>query len=434
MILTIIGGSAHSTPVLIEALARLHPRIRLTVRLVGRDKARLHSVERACNLLAAGTVIEAVSYRDEQLNEALTGADIVLIQARISGYAGRAFDESFSLPYGIPGDEGLGPGGLSAAYRSWPQIRALLQRTKSIAPQALVILLSSPGSLLIRLAALTWPGWPVIGTCELPLTTLDHLCALTGADAAQVQFTYTGVNHLGFLCDVRTGAATVVTERELMATDNLLGRYIAQQQKEVFPSSALVAQLGGFPLKYLRLHFEPEQVAREQTDRTVSRADELVALSQRAFEVYRAGDAEAIRHVLSSRRVDWYEFAIIPLLLTKMGLPVSRPMFLTIALGNEELRERAYTSRDGAFVALPPSGLTPPALEALVTAFSEYEQAAARAVIDGSTEALTYALSLHPSFSDRDVRALAEAIVNQPFSRHDGACATPNENEELCLI
>ena len=122
MILCVLGGSAHSTPVLIDALARTVPDTEISVRLAGRDRSRLQAVSRACNLLASNTRIHTESFAEDNWERALTGSDVVLIQTRIGGYAARAFDESFSLPYGVPGDEGLGPGGLSAAYRSWPQM------------------------------------------------------------------------------------------------------------------------------------------------------------------------------------------------------------------------------------------------------------------------------------------------------------------------
>src|SRR4051812_811323 len=88
---------------------------------------------------------------------ALAGSHAVLIQIRPGGYAGRQFDETFPLSRGVPGDEGLGPGGLSAAWRGWPVIREVLACVRAVAPNACTILLTSPGSLLIRLAAGEFP-------------------------------------------------------------------------------------------------------------------------------------------------------------------------------------------------------------------------------------------------------------------------------------
>lgn len=421
MILCVLGGSAHSTPVLIDALARAVPKAEIAVRLAGRDRVRLYAVVRACNVLAAGTRIHTEAFAEDNWDRALGGSDVVLIQARIGGYAGRAFDESFSLHLGIPGDEGLGPGGLSAAYRSWPEMRELFEQVRAFAPRAQVILLSSPVSLLVRLAALALPGWPLVGTCELPGFTLDQICAATGVETDHVSFGYRGVNHLGFLHHV-------YAKGDGREPYDLVMRYAAQRRTETFPSSDLVNRLGAFPLRYLRLHFEPEEIVAEQRGRRTTRADDLAVLGEHSFSVFRDGDAAAIRDALAARPASWYELAVLPLVLSQMHLPVDRRVFLTVADANGEVRERAYVQSNGTFEPLPLSAPAPPAVDALVSSFADYERAAAQAVLKGSVSGLADALALHPSLPLRHAGALAVAIVDQPF-----AC-NRDQKEELCPI
>jgi 6-phospho-beta-glucosidase len=423
MILCVLGGSAHSTPVLIDALARAVPDTEITVRLAGRDPARLQAVARACNLLAADTRIRTEAFAEDRWSLALTGSDVVLIQTRVGGYAARAFDESFSPPFGVPGDEGLGPGGLSAAYRSWPQMRNLFEQVRAIAPLAQVILLSSPLSLLVRLAAVAFPGWPLVGTCELPISTLDQICAATGAYTDQVRFGYTGVNHLGFLHHV-------YAKLPGHESNDLVMRYAARRHSDTFPSSDLVGRLGGFPLKYLRLHFAPEEIVAEQRRRPTSRSEDLTILAEHSFSVFRDGDAAAIHHALSARRAEWYELAVLPLLLVHLHVPVARPVFLTLADADGEVRERAYAARNGTYTPLPQFAPAPRAIDALVRSFIDYERAAAEAVLSGSASALADALALHPSLPHRHARALAKAIVDQPFVRSPKRI--PDQEGELC--
>ncbi len=360
-------------------------------------------------------------FAEDSWERALTGSNVVLVQARIGGYAARAFDESFSIPFGVPGDEGLGPGGLSAAYRSWPLMRNYFGRLRAIAPAAQVILLSAPLSLLVRLAALAFPGWPLVGTCELPGTTLEQICAATGAQTDQVSFGYTGINHLGFLHHIYAKPPS-------RDSADLVVRYARQRHSGTFPSSDLVSRLGAFPLKYLRSHFAPEEIVAEQRRHPTSRADDLAILAEHSFAVFRHGDATQIRHALSARRADWYELAVLPLLLSHLQLPVARPVFLTIADANGEVRERAYVHRNGTFKPLPQPALAPPAIDGLLASLVDYERAAAQAVLSGSVSALADALALHPSLPHRHARALADAIVDQPFARRH------EQEEELCRI
>jgi alpha-galactosidase/6-phospho-beta-glucosidase family protein len=55
------------------------------------------------------------------------------------------------------GDEGLGPGGLSAAWRAWPEIKRLMSEIRQHAPQAFVLLLTSPVGLLARVSINEFP-------------------------------------------------------------------------------------------------------------------------------------------------------------------------------------------------------------------------------------------------------------------------------------
>src|ERR1051325_9460498 len=141
-----LGGSAQSTPALFAYLSGVKDLPPIHISLLGRNKTNLASVVRAAKLLINATPI-GVDYsgiQPRELDAALDGADVVLLQVRVGGYAGRDFDETFPLKYGVCGDEGLGPGGLSAGWRAWPEIRLLLNRISAVAPNALVVILSSP--------------------------------------------------------------------------------------------------------------------------------------------------------------------------------------------------------------------------------------------------------------------------------------------------
>ena len=54
------------------------------------------------------------------LDDALTGADLILCALRVGGLAGRIEDERLALDRGVIGQETVGAGGLSYAARSIP--------------------------------------------------------------------------------------------------------------------------------------------------------------------------------------------------------------------------------------------------------------------------------------------------------------------------
>ena len=406
MIVTVLGGSSQSTPVLVDALAAAMPECPITIRLAGRNLDHLAAVKRACDLLGAGAQIATEIFDQASWAEGLPGSDVVLIQPRIGGFSGREFDENFPLAFGGPGDEGRGPGGLSAAFRGWPSMRGLFAQ-----------MLTSPASLLVRLAHLDFPGWPLVATCELPWTTLMQLRALTGRPVEPVSFGYTGVNHLGFLFAVH-------------ASEDLLALYTRVAPRDSFPAPELVRRLGAFPLKYLRLHFCRSAVVKEQSAQTTPRAQLLADLAAQAFGVFRSGDKAAIRRALALRPAPWYAHAVVPLLLAAMGRPVQHPVFLSAADEGGDVLERAYRAEEKRWIPMAESpcanGTVPAEAADLVERFRLYEGAAAEAVRTATTDALADALALHPWVRDGDERSLALTITGQPLLK------LAEEERELC--
>ncbi|MDQ2775376.1 MAG: hypothetical protein M3Y57_10745 [Acidobacteriota bacterium] len=380
MIVSVLGGSSQSTPVLVNWLAEQKSPGRYRIRLAGRHPDRLGAVERACKIVAPR--INTTGYGPAKWAECLDGSDLVLIQVRIGDYQGRQRDEQLALDYGIPGDEGLGPAGLAAAVRTWPELKLLLQLIRRNAPNALPLLLTSPGSLLVRLASLEWINWPLYGICELPYTTLKTVCADAKLSPEDVTFSYTGVNHIGFLHSVKCRDTDVIEQ---------------YAKNPNIPFSSIVRDWHAVPLKYLRLHFERSAVVREQlaSGFGVSRAYVLITMQSEAMKRFQAGDAEAIREILMLRNANWYAEAVGPFIAAMAGDDVERPFFLSSAEEDGEVQERAFRIRRGILSPLP--YLEPPATVSELTGkFIAYERAAASAIKASNCEAMADALRLHP--------------------------------------
>ena len=390
MILTVLGGSAHSTPVLVQSLIHAFSDQHVLVRLVGRHGDRLRAVGRACRVLAEAAWISVEEYEWRRWSSALPGSDAVLVQIRPGNYEGRVFDESFPLDCDVPGDEGLGPGGFSAAWRSWPVVREIITGIRRHAPAAPVLFLTSPGSLLVRLA-----GKGVIGICELPWTTLCTICG-DPEKAQRASFDYAGVNHIGWLYNVQVD-----------------GREQTLPTTAYFPSAHLVRRLGAWPLKYLRLHYCTAEIVHEQKRAPAARVRELMQIAERAFEVFTHGNRGEITAALRARRAEWYTDAVVPLMRSLRGYPIEIPLFLTV-MEQDEVRERCYRAVGGKLLRQPSSA--EPSLEVRETldSFELYEKAAALAIEKSSEDLAADALALHPWVQSRTQAALlARRVVTQ---------------------
>jgi 6-phospho-beta-glucosidase len=394
MDVVIMGGSAQSTPGLWSYLVN-EARLRdLRIRLAGRDRRRLEAVRRACLLLArpGANRLECALLDGPEAWERLAGADLFLIQVRDGGYAGRSHDEAFPLRYGVCGDEGLGPGGLSAGMRNWRAIRPALENLARLGTSALIVMLSSPVGLLVRAASLEFPRIKVAGICELPWTTLRDVCRAVNAHPSEVEFDYLGVNHLGWLYQITAGGRDLVAE------------YARARKPEAgFPSADLVRSCGGVPLRYLRLHYEQERVVEEQRRQRRTRGDELELLRRAAFRAYRAGGRRDVRAALEARPAPWYRHAVGPLISSLAGKATRIPFFLSVRnagydpyFDDGDVLECAHAVDHGQIRRLVHSAPVSQHILQLVARFVRYERLATEALVGGALRALREAIRVHP--------------------------------------
>jgi 6-phospho-beta-glucosidase len=406
----IIGGGAASTPTLFRALAADADPRRMHLLLLGRDPTALEAVTAAGRTLLAGTPITLgwSTTLGSGTRESLRGANVVVLQLRVGGYEGRSFDESFPLRHGICGDEGLGPGGLSAAWRAWPTLASYLDTVRRFAPKARVIILSSPVSILVRAAGLCAPDLTVSGICELPWTTLRDVGLQFGIDPHRIEFDYLGVNHIGWFSRLQSGSRDLLEELQQACSSTA-----------DFPAPDIIAACRGLPTKYLRLHYERERVLTEQRSRERGRAEFLRDYKRRALEAFRSGDVARIHEALDERPAGWYTHALAPFLLSLAGRPQLVTLFLSgcnegfdRGMRDDDVLEIPHFSADSRLLRRPNVSPVPETIVGLLRRFVEYERVAARAVMERDPEGLVSALRLHPWTTPADAaERLAREIL-----------------------
>jgi 6-phospho-beta-glucosidase len=255
---------------------------------------------------------------------------------RFGGLDGRQFDETFPVRLGICGDEGLGPGGLAAGWRGWPSMKRLLARIHSENQSGLILTLSAPLGIFVCAARETFPTMNILGICELPSATLQQLCRFLALDVADVEFEYVGLNHIGWFYSLKLGKRNLLDEYCTLALS-----------ADCWAGPEPVASCGGFPTKYLRLHYDREKVVREQMSCTLPRAIELKKISNLSYQAFQNGDKKAIETALERRQTPWYDHAIVPFLFALHGDDARLPLVLT------------GTTHLPGFGAAPPSAEVP---------------------------------------------------------------------------
>jgi 6-phospho-beta-glucosidase len=394
MKVVVIGGSAQSTPALFNHLAGALEAGPLQVTLVGRDRGRLTAVARASRLLADGApvAIDCATIGSPDFVRALEGANVVILQPRVGGYRGRAYDETFPLRYGVCGDEGLGPGGLAAAWRAWPVIEPIISTIYMVAPESLVVMMSAPLGVLVKATMRSRPQLRVVGICELPWTTLQAVCDVVAVKPQDADFAYCGVNHLGWITRISARGRDLIAEYAA-----------ARPHAEPFPAGALIARYKGVPLKYLKLHFQSGLVVESQRGEKKSRAQLLDELSPKAFAVYRTGTRQEIRQTFGQRPAPWYPYAVGPFLLALLGQAIDIPFFLSVAnegyyegFAPDDVLEIPHRVEGGRLRRLTGRHPVPAGIARITRAFVEFERAATEAVLNKDETGIEHALRLYP--------------------------------------
>jgi 6-phospho-beta-glucosidase len=369
----IVGGGAHSTPALFDSEWSLEAP-RFSFELVGRSPERLAAVARAIGLVSGrrGAPADCRWRPMGTLAAALAGADVVLVQFRIGGYVARVWDEVFPQRYALCGDEGLGPGGLAAAWRTWDDLRGVLAAVDRGNPRATVVLLTSPIGILTRCARAAFPALIIYGICELPWTTLGAVCSRAGVEPAASAYAYLAVNHIGWFSNVRVG------DRQLVAADDVL------------------------PLKYVRLQDAPEEVLAEQRS-SVPRGRQLSELAAEAFAVFERGESANVAAAIARRQTPWYAHAVAPFLRSLSGDETGVTYFLTAPndgycryVDDADCIEMPFCVRDGRLERRICADWQRDDVAVKVGSLVAYERLAAVAVLERDTQKLKAAIGAHP--------------------------------------
>jgi 6-phospho-beta-glucosidase len=389
----------------------------MEVVLASRSRRKLDAVTSASKLLVSGNItIRAQEIGDNSWERILDGSDCILIQIRVGGYEGRLFDETFPHKYGLCGDEGLGVGGLSAGWRTWPVVSGILDTIAKFSPRAFVIMLTSPLSLLVR-AALAHTKLNVVGICELPWATLQKMSCLVGLQTRNVQADYFGVNHLGWFFNIRSRSEDLIEE-------------LASRADECsFPTDKFLRAYHCLPTRYLRLHYEPKQVLMEQMSQKTPRAEALSNLQAEAYSAYESGEVRNVASVLEHRATPWYSQAVGPLLMAMASQRVEIPFYLSTPHGSytsllepSDVVETAHQWVGGRLLRSPLTSALPEHVVENLVPLVRFERTATEAITSRKFPLLIEALSLHP-WTRENVHL--ESMANEIVVQNDTFMFTP---------
>jgi 6-phospho-beta-glucosidase len=284
MKLTILGGGGVRMPAFVRAVLATRPEMFDEICLLEPDGARRDTIGRLAVELAACLGQPGTVRVTGDAAEAFTGADYVFSAIRVGGDRGRVIDEEVALRRGLVGQETTGPGGCAMALRTIPVVLAYCDLLARLSPGAVLINFTNPAGLITQ--AISAQGKvKVIGVCDTPGGTIEHLAAFLGVSGYDLSGAYAGLNHLGWVCALRADGV----ER----MDEVLARFEELQRFDHSFAAfdpALVRRVGAIPTEYLYYFYDARRYvdgiasAGTSRGRDVQRLNtELMAALGKAF-------------------------------------------------------------------------------------------------------------------------------------------------------
>lgn len=420
MKLVIIGGASAYTPDIIAGL--LHEREVVDggeLILQDIDAVYLPIIANLARGMArvAGANLTVTATTDR--TEAIAGADFILAQPRVGGFKGRALDERIPLKYGVIGQETLGPGGLSFAWRTIPLILEIVDEVQRLAPQAWIINYANPAGMVTEAVIRRFPQARFIGLCDMPTGVQWGIGKLLRVDFHRVALDYAGINHGGWSQRVLLDGEDV-TER-LRRWGRLLGPLAGLLPlTEETGTVRLLGEFGLVPDPYLRYYYDKERILRKLQRSGQTRAQVLMERLPTLYRHYEEVAAQE-RPVLKLHRGHQSHSDLASQVITAMATGRRTRFVIQQRNGgavpnlpaDAAAQFPAWVDASGwERICMPP---IPEAVAPLIQQVQEAEALNVQAVLEGDPGLAVQAAAANPLVPNRRV---AEAVIHDLLQAH----------------
>ncbi len=155
------------------------------------------------------------------LQDALQGADVVVISILPGSFNDMAQDIGIPEKYGIPQSVGdtVGPGGFVRALRSIPMMADIAKAIRDHAPNAFVCNLTNPMSVLTGVLYATFPGIKAWGECHEVTKIRRQVAWIANQQDPEAQYEHRdvevnvlGINHFTFVDRIHLGGRDMMPD------------------------------------------------------------------------------------------------------------------------------------------------------------------------------------------------------------------------------
>jgi 6-phospho-beta-glucosidase len=295
----VVGAGSTYTPELVEGFARRADRFPMDeLALLDIDPERLEIVGALAERMLRKVDWSGRMSRTTGQDQALEGADFVIVQLRVGGNKARYLDETIPPRFGCIGQETTGPGGFAKALRTVPVVLELAEETeKRGAPGAWFVDFTNPTGLVTQ--ALLDEGHRALGLCNVAIGFQRELARRFGVEPDRVRLEHVGLNHLSWERAVKVDGVDRLPE--ILDT-------AAEEVAEDTPVE-LVRALGAIPSYYLHYYYLTDEVLEEQRSGKKTRAEEVMEIEAGLLELYNDPNLDTKPKLLEERGGAFYSEA-----------------------------------------------------------------------------------------------------------------------------
>jgi 6-phospho-beta-glucosidase len=394
----VVGGGSTYTPELVEGFVTRGDRLPVDqLTLLDIDADRLAVVGGLADRMMRRAGWSGRLALTADRDEALEGADFVIVQLRVGGQASRFKDETIPLKYGCIGQETTGAGGFTKALRTVPVVLELAEETgRRAAPGAWFVDFTNPTGLVTQ--ALRDEGHRALGLCNVAIGFQRRFADHFGVEPGRVQLEHVGLNHLTWERQVLVDGVDRLPE--------ILETAAEMVAEETDMPADLIRVLRAVPSYYLHYYYLTDRTLEEQrTHRT--RAEEVMDIEAGLLELYKDPALDTKPALLEERGGAFYSDAAAALVASLHAgtgdvqvVNVRNDGAIPNLPDDDVVEVSATIDREGAH-PLPVAPLAPHML-GLVQHAKAYERLTVAAATSGDRATALRALMTNPLVGDYD--------------------------------
>lgn len=295
-----IGGGSSYTPELIEGFIKRSDRLNISeICLVdikeGEEKLNIVGELARRMIKKAGLDWKLTLTLD--IDEALKDADFVTTQFRVGLLPARIKDERIPLSHGLIGQETNGAGGIFKAFRTIPVILNIVEKMKTLCPNAWLINFTNPAGMVSE-AAIKYGNWKkTIGLCNVPLSSISLANRLLGREDFddRLFFKFGGLNHFHWhrIWNENGDEITNMMIEEIFSDKNQGKVQTVANIKELPFVYEQVKDLGVIPCTYHRYYYLTDEMLKEELEgyeNHQTRGETVLQTENELFELYKDKD------------------------------------------------------------------------------------------------------------------------------------------------